>query len=255
MRIGYVEWPVELEPTRAALAPLRVISEAARLDLLVANELPFGPWLAGSPGFSIEAAKHSVEAHARGLKLLAEWRVPAILTSRPVWRGDRLANQAVAIEQGRVRGLHAKQYFPSEAGWHEDAWFVADGGGFEAASILGLRVGVLLCTEAMFPELARGYGRQGAVLIVVPRASGVTVRTWRIACAMAAIASGAYVVSSNRVGRASGGPEFGGQGLAYAPGGDFIGSTDRSSPLGVLEMDLAKVARAQGEYPCYVRGP
>jgi N-carbamoylputrescine amidase len=58
--------------------------------------------------------------------------------------------------------------------------------------VLGVRVGVLLCTEAMFNERARAYGREGAELIVIPRASGRDIEPWKIAGAMASLVSGAY---------------------------------------------------------------
>jgi N-carbamoylputrescine amidase len=69
--------------------------------------------------------------------------------------------------------LHRKQYFPNEPGWFESEWYSGDGSGFKVADVLGLKVGVLFCTEAMFNERARAYGKQGASLIVIPRASGV----------------------------------------------------------------------------------
>jgi N-carbamoylputrescine amidase len=81
--------------------------------------------------------------------------VPAIVTSRPVWRDDRLINQAVAIEHGTARALHAKHYFPSEPHWHEADWFRPGDAGFDVQNVAGLTLGVLLCTEAMFNEHAR----------------------------------------------------------------------------------------------------
>ena len=69
---------------------------------------------------------------------------------------------------------------------------------------------------------------------------------------MAALTGGAYVASSNRVGAAPGGLEFGGGGFAYAPGGDLIGATCADTPLVVFDLDPAALARRQREYPCYV---
>ena len=79
--------------------------------------------------------------------------------------------------------------------------------------MLGVKVGALVCTEAMFNERARAYGKQGASLIVIPRASGTNLEPWKIAGAMASLVSGAYVVSSNRTGRSRGGTQFGGGGF------------------------------------------
>jgi len=71
----------------------------------------------------------------------------------------------------------------------------------------------------MFNERVRQYGQQGADLIAVPRATAESVDRWRSACGMAAVVSGSYVASSNRVGRQGNSPSFGGLGLGYMPGG------------------------------------
>ena len=73
-----------------------------------------------------------------------------------------------------------------------------------------------------------------------------------IAGAMASLVSGAYVVSSNRVGRAKGGTEFGGGGYAYAPHGQLLSVTDPDHPVRTVELDPAVPMSAQREYPCYV---
>ena len=116
----------------------------------------------------------------------------------------------------------------------------------------GVRVGVLLCTDAMFNEHARGYGRQGAALIAIPRATGSSVEMWQTAGRMAAIVSGAYVFSSNRVGSSPAGPAFGGRGFAYYPDGSLIGMTTSTNALLVAEVEPEISVRQRGAYPCYV---
>ena len=71
---------------------------------------------------------------------------------------------------------------------------------------------------------------------------------------IAAIASGCYVLSSNRYTRSPGGePRFGGRGFAYSPAGKLIGETSENQPLFCVEIDQALVAEAQRGYPCNVR--
>jgi N-carbamoylputrescine amidase len=250
VRVGFVEWPEGLTADDARWEALSAAVSAARADILVTNELPFGSWLADRAEFSRADAERSIAAHHAGLERLTALAVPAIISSRPVWNGERLANEAFVLEGGKVRPLHRKQAFPKEHGWFEADWFAGDGSGFAVAEILGIKVGVLLCTEAMFNEQARFYGKQGASLIAIPRASGTSVGPWKIAGAMAALVSGAYVVSSNRAGG-----QFGGHGFAYAPGGSLLAETDSASPLQIIELDPAKATAAQRAYPCYVADP
>jgi len=252
MRIAFVEWPDALSTTGAQWDELKDSVKAARAGLLITNELPFGPWLADSAVFSEDEAHLSLRAHEKGLEGLIDLAVPAVISSRPVWNGKRLANEAFVLENGVVRPLHRKQHFPNEPGWFESEWYLGDGSGFGVTEILGIKVGVLLCTEAMFNEHARAYGKQAASLIVIPRASGTDTKSWTTAGAMASLVSGAYVVSSNRVGLSRGGTLFGGVGFAYAPHGDLLAMTTPANPVQTLELDPGMPTRAQLAYPCYV---
>jgi N-carbamoylputrescine amidase len=252
LRIAFVEWPEDLSADHPRWSELKNCVAAARPDILLTNELPFGPWLASGEKFLRGAAEASIHAHERGLELLRELHLPAVISTRPVWNGKRLANEAFALENGAARALHRKQYFPSEPGWFESQWYVGGDSGFAAAEILGIKVGVLICTEAMFNEHARAYGKQRAALLVIPRASGENIGPWRIAGAMAALISGAYVVSSNRVGRSPASPQFGGGGFAYAPQGQLLAMTSTANSVRTIELDPEASAAAQREYPCYV---
>lgn len=248
---AFLEWPDGLEPTGASWTAVSRLIAVARPDLLVTNEMPFGTWWASAGRFDADTAQRAVARHEQGLDALRALGVPAIISSRPVWAGDKLANEAFALEAGQVRPLHRKQYFPEEAGWFEATWFHGDGG-FAVHDAAGLKVGVLLCTELMFNERARHYGRAGADLIAVPRASGRAHHKWVTAGAMAAIVAGSYVVSSNRIGESTGGTTFGGRGFAFAPGGLLLDETSNETPLMVIEIDTKTARRQKTEYPCYV---
>lgn len=222
-------------------------------DILLLNEMPFGEWLAASDTCDPAAAARSVELHDAALQAMR--RLPcAVLGSRPVPGPGKLSNEAFLMADGNYRAVHHKHYFPQEPGFHEDSWFAPQRRGFEVVDHGELRIGVLLCTELMFTEWARAYRRQGAHVIVAPRASGVSVHQWHAAAAMAAICSGCYVLSSNRRGGSEpSSPAFGGRGFAFSPAGEFIAETSAISPLVTIDIDLQQVREAQANYPCYVK--
>lgn len=252
MRVSFVEWPEGLVAGDAAWSGIRKAVWAAAPEILVTNELPFGPWLAASDRYDAAQAMRSVELHDAGLQALAELEVPVVLSSRPVPVSGKLANEAFALIKGEYRALHQKHYFPAEPGWYETGWFHTAVPGFDIAVEAGLRIGVLLCTELMFNERARAYGASGVDLIIAPRASGAPADEWKIAGAMAALVSGSYVVSSNRVGSGAEGPEFGGCGFAFAPGGHLIAETSADAPIMSFDLDPACSSAAKSQYPCYV---
>lgn len=252
-RIGFVEWPDGLIPASTEWQDIAQQVRAGAPDILITNELPFGPWVAGSEGFSSAAAQDSIAMHETGIAVLHELGLPAIITSRPVAAGGKLANEAVILTGGSMHPLHRKRYLPDEPGWHECAWFEPGRHAPAPADVAGISIGALLCTELMFNEHARCLGRAGAALIAVPRATGLDLASWETAASMAALVGGCYVVSSNRRGRTfPDGVEFGGHGFAFAPGGKRIAATSRERMLVVIDLDPERVANAKKGYPCYV---
>jgi N-carbamoylputrescine amidase len=252
-RVAFVEWPEGLMPGSAQWLSIAAELTATAPDILLTNEMPFGPWLAGTASFDARRAAEAVGIHERGIDALADLQLPLVLSSRPVPAGHKLANEAFALSGGEYRYLHQKHYFPEEPGWHESSWFQRDKPGFSTATFGELSVGALLCTELMFNEHARALGRAGAQLIYAPRASGTSVSKWRLAAGMGAFTSGAYVFSPNRVGRTVHGQQFGGRGLAFAPDGTSIDETSSDRPLVLVDIDVRVADRQKAEYPCYIR--
>jgi N-carbamoylputrescine amidase len=62
---------------------------------------------------------------------------------------------------------------------------------------------------------------------------------------MAAIASGAFVISSNRVDEQL----FAGRGPVINPNGDVLAMTSRHTPFVTVDIDLAESAHARKTYP------
>lgn len=258
-RVLLGQFPESADAQTEAFQDVRRAVEEAAPDLVLLGEMPFGPWVSAEETPQQALAARVVEAHERGLEQLCDWQVPAIIssaarasTTAPSTRHvSPLVNDAFAIEAGTPRFIHQKHHFPEEPGFYEQRWFTTERRGFELHEVGGLRVGVLLCSELMFNEHARHYGKLGADVLLVPRSSERASRTWHIAAAMAALVSGAYVLSSNRVGERSG-VKFEGEGFAYAPDGTLLGVTTARTPRLTIEIDRAFVHKQRAGYPCYL---
>jgi N-carbamoylputrescine amidase len=251
-RCAFVEWPEGLTPAGSQWERIRRDVDRSEPDILVTNEMPFGPWLASASVFDEVEAENSAALHERALRPLQDLNVAAVISSRPTKAGRKMLNEAFVLEGAEMRVLHRKQLFPNESGWYETSWFEADQSGYDLLDVVGIQVGALLCTELMFNEYARLYGRHGADLIVVPRATGRSADIWITAARMAAIVAGSYVASSNRAGSIVPGPTFGGQGFAFAPGGIPLGETSSEKPIEIFDLEVDISHRHKSEYPCYV---
>ncbi len=254
VRIGVAENATELEPGTEDWTALRSDLKRSQPDLLVLNELPFGPWLAARERFDGAAWEDSLAAHAAGLAALPELGVPAVVGTRPVDLGGHRCNQAFVWTQGGDFVFpHTKQHIPDSPGYRETTWTEPGEVRFEIVEVSGLRIGFLICTDIMFTEHARQYGREGVDLIVVPRAMPPgAAHTFDVALRMTAIVSGCSVASSNRGGRDSAGEPFEGRGCIIDPLGNTVAQTSSHQRLVVHEISTDFSDWKKTVYPCNV---
>jgi predicted amidohydrolase len=225
-----------------------------RSDLVLLPEMPFSPWLADSPDFDLQRWNDGVNLHVEWMNRLArQASLPPVITTRPINDGDRRINEAIAwsTDTGIVP-LHQKAYLPNEDGCWESSWYHAGDEVFELRGVAQVRLGVLICTELWALDRAKAYGKAGAQMIAVPRATGSsTVSKWVVGGQACAIVSGSYCLSSNRVSTRDDHVDFGGGGWIIDPDGRLLALTNESEPFVTLELPLDAADVAKTTYPRY----
>lgn len=175
-----------------------------------------------------------------------------MIGSRPAESGGLKLNRGFTWSKtGGIRNAHDNYYIPDEPGYYEAHWFDRPERAFKVTSAAGRSLGVMVCTDVMFNEWARHLGRQGALLIAVPRTADPK-EMWPIAFQMAAVAAGAFVLSSNRVPAAGENELHGGPGMIVDPSGQILGATSADQPYITLDIDLTKASEAKSSHPRYV---
>lgn len=253
-RVAVGEIAPELSPGSQAWTDLIRDLERLRPDLFVLNELPFGPWLAARPDYDRDAWRACVAAHEHGVAAVRELGVPTVLGSRAVDLDGRLCNQGFIWRRAAgLEAIHTKQHLPRSPGYWETSWTQPGRQRFQLTQAGPLRVGMLICTDIMFNEHARQYGRDEVDLIVVPRATPPLVaHQFEVALQMTAIVSGCYVASSDRRGTDSAGEAFAGRGCIINPIGQTVAATSFFSRVAVHDIDTDFVRGQQQRYPCNV---
>lgn len=254
LKVGVCQTAPELIAGSAEWNAFSAAAARERTDLFLLSEMPFGRWISAASEPQDAAWEACCRAHDAGLGALGDLGAAWVAASHPVMEGGQRRNHAFAWNASEgLRGTHTKQHFPDEAGYYEARWFQGGPGPYQPVSVGPIKVGFILCTEIMFNEHARHYGRAGAQVLLVPRVVGpTTLDRWLVAMRMAAIVSGCYVLSSNRGGTDSAGQTFGGAGWIINPNGDLVAQTSAGAPIACHEIDLDWVRQAQREYPCYV---
>lgn len=255
IKVGVCECPPELLPGSPDWRELCRAVRQESPEMFLLNEMPFGKWIAAEPTFDALVWREACALHDEGVDRLAELGVPVVAGTRAREVGGRRVNEAfVWTKDGGAVGVHTKQYFPDEEGYYEARWFEPGERHFRIAETGAVRGGFLICTEVMFNERARQYGRRGAEVVFVPRATGRgSLPRWMVAMKMAAVVSGCYVMSSNRSGTDSRGQLFGGSAWVVTPDGEVAAQTSGTTPLVFHEISTEAVASAQRDYPCYVK--
>jgi N-carbamoylputrescine amidase len=250
MRITICELPHEPAALRAAWDGLceHAIRHASELVLL--PECAFVPTFWESDTFDHGRWERAVQLGATWLGRLHELGVEHVVGTRPIEIGGRRANQGYLwFPAGGVVPLRRKYFLPDEPGGWEARWFEKGDRAFPVFGAGKLSFGLNICTELWALETYGTYAGKAQV-VLSPRATGAATKPkWLAAGVVAAVRSGAYSVSSNRVDPAGG---CGGAGWVISPEGEVLATTTPASPFATVDVDFTAWEAARAGYPRYV---
>ncbi len=144
----------------------------------------------------------------------------------------RYNSAAVIDADGRFLGVYRKHHVPSpHAGNYEPFYFHRPDVGFPVFDTAYGRIGVYICYDRHFPEIARIYGVKGAEIVFNPSATGGrrSELVWELEQQAHALANGYFVGALNRVGR----------GQPY-DSAEFFGKSYFCNPLGELVVQAGR---------------
>ena len=169
--------------------------------------------------------------------------------------GNELFNSCAIIDaDGSILGVYRKSHIPDGPGYSEKYYFRPGDTGFRVWDTAVGRIGVGICWDQWFPEVARAFALAGAELILYPTAIGSepTEPDWDSAPHWQRVMQGHAganlipVVAANRVGVEVGSRftlEFYGSSFIAGPTGDKITEADRTSETVLTAtFDLDEVA-------------
>ena len=223
-------------------------------DFVLLPEMPFYPWFAWKRSFDPKIWNAAVTAHVEWQSRLSELGGALVTGTSPVDLGGKRLNQAFVWDpdQGYIPS-HSKYYLPDEEGFWEGTWYDKGEFDFRLQKVSGVKLGFMICTELWFFQHARAYGSAGAHLIVCPRATPrETLDKWLMGGRAAAVVSGAYSLSSNRICSSDDQANLGGQGWIVDPEGLVLGTTSREKPFLTCDLDLSLAEVSKRTYPRYV---
>ena len=225
------------------VVPLRT-AERRRLrgaDLLVLPELFDGGYRA------LRAGGSPVTAHTPHVRFLRELssteRLTCVAGSAMLRRRGATTNTTLVFARGRTVASYDKIHLFRPAGDHR--FFVR---GTRPVTFLlragrrRIRVGLMLCFDLRFPELARELVRRGSEILVVPaRWPRMRNEAWKTLLRARAIENQVFVIGCNAAGR-EGGPSY-----VFGPDGRMLLAmvSRKAGGLKRCSCDLADIGRVR----------
>lgn len=255
MRVTVTELPHEPWALEAAWAELCRHTKSEGSELVLLPELAFVEPVWESDRPSAERLEAIVSLSHQWLQRLPELGVPTVVGARPQRdSGDTFIEAFCWTNENGPTPLRRKHFLPDDPGAREARWFARGEPAFATFATGELTFGVNICTELWALETFGGYAAAGGVqAILTPRATeAATFDKWLALGRVAAVRSGAYSLSSNRVDPTG---TCGGRGWIIDPDGRVLATTNAEEPFSTVDIDLALPAAARSTYPRPVFAP
>ena len=253
MRVTVCELPHEPEAMALAWGALSVHTRRHASELVLLPEFVGVDPVWQDDEFDAERWAAAQQLSDAWLARLGELGAEHVVGTRPVTVDGWRLNQGYLWSAARgVIPLRGKFFLPNEPDSWEARWFDRGDPEFPSFRAGALTFGLNICTELWAVETYAPYAAHGVQAILSPRAtSRTTTRKWMSAGVVAAVRSGAFCVSSNRVDPSG---MCGGTGWIISPDGDILASTTPDAPFATVGIDLGAPLRARATYPRSVFG-
>ena len=221
-------------------------------DLAVLPEIPLHPWRPATKDAHDEDAEPMDGPRAMAQREAAK-EAGIGLVGGIIHRAEdgRRTSRALVIDgTGEVRATYEKLHLPEEPGFWETSHYEPGTEAPRRIDAFGVPIGVQICSDNNRPEGTHLLGAQGAMAVLVPRASEEkTYQRWKTVFRSNALTGCVYVLSVNRPDPEDG-VLIGGPSVAIDPSGfALVETTDRMT---LVTLDATTVTDARRNYPGYL---
>ena len=205
-------------------------------------------WSCGFAYRELNALARRTPELVRQLSALSEELSMTIVGSLPEPHGDKVFNTAYLLDRGTLAGSYRKLHLFSLMG--EDRALDSGDSVLVADTSIG-RIGVMICYDLRFPELARRLAVDGAEIIVVPGEwPKPREEHWRTLLRARAIENQLFVVAANTCG-VIGKLDFFGGSLIVGPKGEILAEGGYLNCEPAALLDPAEMEQWRASITCF----
>ncbi|MEM6675044.1 MAG: carbon-nitrogen hydrolase [Planctomycetota bacterium] len=185
----------------------------------------------------------------RMAELAAELEIALIVPIYEEARPGVYFNSVVVFDaDGTELGKYRKTHIPDGPQYHEKYYFTPGDLGYKTFETRFARIGVAICWDEWYPEVARILALQGAEVLFYPSAIGSepnrpgysSADAWRTVIKSHGITNGVFVAAVNRVG-VEDDMSFYGESFVSDPFGEVIAQAGSDEEVLACDLDLAKI--------------
>ncbi|MEM1956963.1 MAG: nitrilase-related carbon-nitrogen hydrolase [Archaeoglobaceae archaeon] len=191
---------------------------------------------------NLQAVKSLDEELELLLKLSKEKDI--VIVAGVAEKSDKLYNSAVIVHRGEIIGVYRKNLlFPLT----KEKEIFAKGNTLEVFETPVGKIGILICYEVRFPQLARKLVKKGADMIAIPAEfPKQRIEHWKTLLKARAIENQIFVAGVNCV---EGDLDYGGCSMLVDPEGKVLAEGGIYQEILMADIDLADVQRTRERYP------
>lgn len=228
VRVGFLQFAPRFGRVAENLKRVCAALRRASADLVVLPELAFTGYFFRDRRQALDLAEDPAASPTiASLAALCRERGFGLVTGFAEKRGDKVFNSALLIEGDGVAHTYRKLHLFDR----EKEWFDPGDRALETVAWRGLHLGLMVCFDWAFPEVARILALQGADLLCHP--SNLVLAHCQQAMLTRCLENGVFAVTANRCG-------------SETRGGTTLTFTGRSQVAGP-RGELLHRARADGE--------
>jgi N-carbamoylputrescine amidase len=185
----------------------------------------------------------------RMAELAAELEIVLIVPLFEEARPGVYFNTALVFDaDGRELGKYRKTHIPDGPQYHEKFYFTPGNLGYPVFPTRHGIIGVGICWDQWFPEVARVFALEGAEILFYPSAIGSepdrpgysSAEAWRTVIRSHAIANGIFVAAVNRVG-VEDEMTFYGESFVADPFGEILVRAGAEEEVLIADIDLERI--------------
>jgi len=196
MKVGFLQFSPHINDVHANVQRIQQLLAPIDFDLMVLPELANSGYLYPSTSDVLPVAE-SLDAPGEfltSLQKIARQKDACLISGIAEVHAGVLNNAAVAVDKDGIQALYRKVHLYNT----EKKLFSPGNSGFQVFDFKGVKIGMIICFDWIFPEAARTLALKGAQLIAHP--ANLVLPYCQSAMRTRSLENSVFTITANRIG-------------------------------------------------------